>query len=183
MSDTIAPQSAAIPEGQWPIPPLVSSLIHIKGQIVRIETERDCKMRAGQPMVRKSSVFLCRVGVDYENMKSTKEGRADGSLPAENAGLPWGRWMIFPYVIEHKGEVYFRMTTMPGAKRWSPSYTRNGKQISADEAKVVCLGSEFTEKENTVFTVKIGSILKINGVSVTAATEAIAPAEKGLQEH
>ena len=69
---------------------MLDLLLSRKGQIVTMLTERDCKVRKNKDPIRKRSEFQCRVGVNYDNIQSVKEGRADGTKPAENAGLPWG---------------------------------------------------------------------------------------------
>ena len=47
-----------------------------------------------------------------------------------------------------------------------PAVSRNGVEISKDEAKADALASEFYEKDSEVFTVKIESILEINGQAI-----------------
>lgn len=141
---------------------MLDTLLSRKGQIVTMLTERDCRVRKNQEPVRKRSEFQCRVGVNYDNIKTVIEGRANGEKPAENAGLPWGEWALFPYVITHKGEYYIRCTTLNNAYRKAPVYTRNGVEISKDEAKVACLASEFSDAEQgEVFNIKVSSLLEV----------------------
>lgn len=141
---------------------MLDTLLSRKGQIVTMLTERDCKVRKNQEPIRKRSEFQCRVGVNYDNIKTVIEGRANGEKPAENQGLPWGEWALFPYIITHKGEYYFRCTTLNNAHRVAPIYTRNGQVISKDEAKVACLASEFSDAEQgEVFNIKVSSLLEV----------------------
>ncbi len=55
------------------------------------------------PVVEKVTSIVIRGGVEYDNQKVVMEGRDDGTLPEENAGLPWGQWVEYPFHIEHKG--------------------------------------------------------------------------------
>ena len=63
----------------------------------------------------KISRSTIRSGCDYENLKSTKQGRIDGSLPSQNAGLPYGSWISGQekYFIEHKGISILESRTAP----------------------------------------------------------------------
>jgi hypothetical protein len=146
------------------LPSRVQGMLAIKGQIVTLKTVRTVKTRKGQAEVLKESTFQCRLGVNYDNIASVQEKREDGTLPAENAGLPWGEWLVFPHIIAHKGNHYYRCTKVNSGFIPKTCYYQNGKEISKDEAKVVCLASEFREdQDNEVFTIKIESIVEVNG--------------------
>lgn len=138
-------------------------LLSRKGQICTFTTTRDLKVRKGQDPIKKTSTFQARVGVNYDNIQAVKEKRANGELPAENQGLPWGTWAAFPYVIEHKDEFYFRCTTIRNNFIPKTEYTRNGQVISKEEAQAAALASEFREGEpSDVFNIKVSSILSVN---------------------
>lgn len=140
----------------------LTTLLSRKGQIVTIETERKMKTRKGQPEIIKHSEFQCRAGVNYDNIQAVKDGRADGSKPAENAGLPWGEWVAFPYIIEHKGEFYFRCTTVNNGFRCSPRYTIGGVEITKEEAEARCVASEFRDGDaSEVFNIRVSSIRSV----------------------
>lgn len=138
-----------------------------RGTFVVAETVRPMKMRvkatkAGISPVYKQSLFQFRVGVDYDNIQTVKDGRADGTLPAQNAGLPWGEWEIFPFVIHHKGEYYIRCTSANTTFNTQARYIQDGVEITKAEAELVCLGSEFSKGEpSDVFNIKVSSILNI----------------------
>ena len=141
---------------------MLDKLLSRKGQIVTMLTERDCKVRKGRDPIRKRSEFQCRVGVNYDNIKTVIEGRADGSKPAENAGLPWGEWALFPYVITHKGEYYIRCTTLPNGNHKPAQFLRNGNMITREEAQADCLASEFSEGDRgEVFNIKVSSLVEL----------------------
>lgn len=162
LTNTNAPTFAAVD-----MPIGVHKLMGLKGQFASLRTVRPLKVKKGKAEILKDSTFTCRVGVNYDNITAVKEGREDGSLPAENAGLPWGEWLVFPYVIAHKGCHYFRCTSVHNDNAIPRViYTRNGVEITKDEAKADALASEFYEKEGEVFTVKVESITEINGVAV-----------------
>lgn len=142
----------------------LETLMSRKGQIVTVKTIRAVKMRKGQPAVNKASEFQCRVGVTYDNIQAVQDGRADGTLPAENAGLPWGEWIEFPYTIGHKGETYVRCTLLKNNFRRAPVFTlMDGTEIAKADVMPLALASEFKEKDadSVVFNIKLSSILDV----------------------
>ena len=162
---TLAPATPSLASVGLPVG--VHRLMGLRGQLASLRTVRPIKVRKGRAEILKDSTFTCRVGVNYDNIAVVKEGREDGSLPAENAGLPWGEWLVFPYVIAHKGNHYFRCTAVHNDNAIPRViYSRNGVEITKAEAMVDGLASEFYEKEGEVFTVKVESITEINGVAV-----------------
>ena len=139
----------------------IESLLAKKGQYVTFKTERTMKVRKGQSPITKISEFVARVGVTYDNMKAVKQKRSDGTLPEENQGLPWGKWVTFPYVIEHKDALYLRCSATQNKEQTGKvHYFRNGEEISRDEAQSACLASEFAPKsDGDVFNIKVDSII------------------------
>lgn len=141
------------------------------GQFINIETAKTLKVRKEYRgnTVTKHSHKTVRFGVKYENMKSTKEGRANGSLPAVNAGLRWGNWKPGEenYIIENNGSTYLRCATSPN--KGKNYYFINGVLSSKEEAEKMCLASEFAKpkkdgkeaKKPPVLCIKTDSIISI----------------------
>lgn len=157
-----APSYAEVDLDMLPAP--VRKLLAKKGQYCRIVSNRPLKVRKGRDEIIKHSEFTVRIGVSYDALKSTKEGREDGTLPSENQGM-WGEWVIFPILKKHKENHYIRCTAVNGNDNCIPktSFHRNGVEISRDEAKIDALASEFAEKDLTVFDIKVESIESVNG--------------------
>lgn len=146
------------------LPENIGKLLAIKGQIVTLLTEKTCKTRKSvTDIISKSSRFQCRLGVNYDAMKAVIEKRESGELPKENAGLSWGQWLIFPYIITHNECYYFRCSTVNNNYIPEVHYFKNGIEITKDEAKAMCLASEFYEKEGDCFNIKVDNILELNG--------------------
>ena len=139
---------------------MLDTLLQRRGQIATITTERPLRVRKGQTPITKISTFQCRVGVDYDNIQTVREKRESGELPEQNAGLPWGRWITFPYVLEHSGTTYFRCTRIRNNFQPRTTYIRDGAIITKEEAVAAALASEFrhTESDNEVFNIKVSSI-------------------------
>lgn len=134
------------------------------GRFVSATWEKPCKVRkayAGKD-IRKVSAAVVRLGCSYDNLGNVIQARADGSLPTENAGLPWGRWTQFPYFIEHKGTDYLRMTLTnnnPVKSQWM----MDGKPATLEEVRPYLLASELPKdgERPDVLTIKIENIQKL----------------------
>ena len=144
----------------------LQTLMQRKGQYVTLSTRRPVKMRKGQPEVFKLSTYTVRVGVNYDNIKAVQLKRDDGTLPQENAGLPWGEWVDFPYTIAHKDELYLRCTIAHNTthKARTAYELADGTAIDAADVKPMALAGEFKEgeRENDVFNIKVSSITQIH---------------------
>lgn len=140
----------------------IDKILEKKGQFVHFKTQREMKTKKGVSPITKVSNFVARVGVSYDNMKNVKHKRESGELPQKNQGLPWGEWVDYPYLIEHKDSLYVRCsTTNNKEQKGTVKYFQNGSEVSYDEVKQSCLASEFKEKSDDVFNIKVDSILEI----------------------
>ena len=80
--------------------------------------------------VVKSTVLRGWVGVDYDTVINTQrelEGK-EGDYKAEP--LPWGWWVKYPVLIEHRERLYIRVSYPEVVK--SPTYHFDGKLIEED---------------------------------------------------
>ena len=142
-----------------------------KGSNVRAIWAKNLKTRKGvSDVVEKVTSLVVRGGIDYDNMKTVKEGREDGSLPSENAGLPWGEWAEFPYHITHKGTEYARFYPASGidiatGAAFVPhvEYFLNGNPVEKKDIQQICLASEFPNRDETplCFTIKADNVRSI----------------------
>jgi len=153
------------------LPKKVQALLDMQpGAFVSITYGRECKMRKGAAQVYKFSKMTLRCGIEYDNIAAVEAKRESGELPKENQGLSWGAYVpgLYPYIIEHKGSLYFRFFTVPSNTRVAPTYVLNGKEITSAEAEGLCLASEFRELDTTLetITLKVEGILDINGKEV-----------------
>jgi hypothetical protein len=114
--------------------------------------------------VTKVTKLVIRGGIEYDNIGVVKEGREDGTLPSENAGLPWGEWAEFPLHITHKGTDYARFYPASGIS-FTPkvTYFLDGLEVPKDQIQSICLASEFPsrDEEPLCFTIKAENVLEV----------------------
>lgn len=143
----------------------IATVSGAKGANLKALWKRPLKVRKGVlDSVEKFTQAVVRTGVDYDNIKVVREGREDGSIPAENAGLPWGEWVQFPYHITHKGADYLRLYPASGIE-FTPkvTYFLNGNVVTKEAVEALCLASEFNVSDDkpTCFTIKADSLVAI----------------------
>ena len=94
--------------------------------------------------ITKTTTATVRTGVTYDNTADTIAGREDGTLPSENAGLPWGSWVRFPYHISHKGTDYVRLYLLADHVPTS-AYTIDGTPASKSDVLALVTPSKARE--------------------------------------
>jgi len=128
------------------------------------KTLKTKKPHAGNK-IEKITKLVIRGGVEYDNMGVVKEGREEGTLPSENAGLPWGEWSEYPLHITHKGADYARFYPASGIK-FTPhvEYFLNGVSVDKSVIEPLVLASELPkpkEEEPLCFTIKAENVKDI----------------------
>jgi len=142
-----------------------------KGANLTASWGKTLKTRKGvEDKVEKMTKMVIRGGITYDNMGIVQEKREDGSLPSENAGLPWGEWAEFPYHITHKGTDYVRFYPASGINIATGSdfypevtYLLNGNPVEKTVIEALCLASEFPKREEKplCFTVKAENVISL----------------------
>ena len=149
---------------------IVETLKTQKGRHVPAMWQRSLKTLKGviQCVTKITSAYV-RAGIDYENLAVVKDGIESGER-CEVASLPWGKWEVFPFIISHtpKGAQspveYVRLYPASFANlKPTVEYFIEGIPATSDEAKTLCLASEFRDDEREVlcFTIRADNILAI----------------------
>lgn len=132
------------------LPGYAGRLLPLKGQFVGLNWTRSLKTYKGETRkVRKSVRTVVRIGLNYDNRGVVEQARASGELPAENAGLNGMEWVQHPVLLRSlkTGKLYVRaypVRDADGKPRSCKSiYKIDGSVVSRDDAKAVCLASEF----------------------------------------
>ena len=110
----------------------VDRFLSSKGQFVTVNFTSEKKPAAkfkGVSLV-KIVAGIFRAGVNFANLASVKDGIASGERGPVQP-LAWGDWLHFPYVITHKGGLYYRLYPVPSS-RMSVTYTVDGAEVDRD---------------------------------------------------
>lgn len=135
--------------------PVLKRVFARTGQFVSVLWQRPLKTRKGiDCVVTKEVRGTVRVGLSYDSRGAVQDARETGQLPSANAGLPWGNWLVFPYVIEHKGAHYVRLYPVAKAdgspRALKVRYRVNGRSVDRETAQSLCLASEFSKVDSDV---------------------------------
>jgi len=135
-----------------------------KGANIILGWVRDAKTRKGAPKVRKMVRMVGRLGIEYDNLASVVEKRANGELPKENQGETWWEWVTHPFLIRHKktGQQYIRMYSGT-SKKTKPirQFLMNGETVSFEDVEAHLLASEKNSSHGDTFMVKVEDITAI----------------------
>lgn len=107
-------------------------------------------------VVVKRSIATVRAGIEFQNLAQNSD-RVTGPLP-------WGVWLVKPWVITHKGGLYYRLYLTDGWKV-NQTFTIGGREATKQEAQAVTLASEWpkpTGEAVKTFTVKAEGVLAVN---------------------
>jgi hypothetical protein len=147
-----------------------------KGANLKVSWERSCKTRKKlvgskiplTDVVTKAVDAVCRIGIDYDNIKDVQAKRASGELPTENQGI-WhgkGEWVDFPYIVRHTGtnKLYFRLYYGSGAsadKSKKAQFKLNGEPCRMEDVSDMLMANEKSEKSGDCFYVKLEDVKSI----------------------
>ena len=134
-----------------------------KGSFFGVTIRRPCKVfKTVTDTLEKEIELVARGGVQYDNITTVIEGREDGTKPVENAGLPFGQWVKYPYLIRHNGQDYIRLTLTPNNKV-KVRYYKNGQNVTKSEIESLLLASETRESDTApeVMTVKVDNLREV----------------------
>lgn len=83
---------------------IIKKALEKKGQFASLSWESPAKVKkpyCNEGIMKKVYAHTVKIGVAYNNLKSTKEGRLNGSLPEVNAGLNGLKWVKYPVLLEN----------------------------------------------------------------------------------
>ena len=143
---------------------IINKILSSKGQFVKAvwksnPTPAAAHKKAGIVLEKKTSA-VCRAGINFANLSSVKLG-IENEERGEVQELPWGEWLQFPYVIEHKESLYLRL--YPSDTKSNTIYYVNGEVVEKDTFASYLTPSEsaklYSGEKPECFTVKRDNIL------------------------
>lgn len=156
-----------------PIPAHISDLaasvlnrtLKRKGQIAGLLWERPLKVRKGvASRITKEVRCVARLGIEYDAQRAVQDARADGELPPVNAGLPWGQWAQYPYLIEHGDNLFIRLYPVAGRVprvRYLLNDPEGNFPVDKAYAETLCLASEFREHTGGCLTLNVSHLRRL----------------------
>jgi len=89
---------------------IIAKLLNAKGQNSTAKWQSVVKTSASfkHLNITKITSAVVRSGIDFQNLKSTKDAIENGTKEA-NGELPWGKWLSFPHIIGHNNKEYVRL--------------------------------------------------------------------------
>ena len=124
--------------------------IHVPGAFQKATIVSEIKPRAASKHheLVKVTEAIVRTGVAYENMSINQD--------TETGELPWGEWTVFPYLIQHKGQWYFRLY-VKGDSPMTVTYFVDGAKVTKDEFNSHLTPSAAKPKKNSTGTITVKS--------------------------
>lgn len=134
------------------------------GQICTITYKKQLKTNArnNTRLVEKVTTCQARAGIEYDNIEEVVQNRATGLAPKENKGLPYGKWVKYPYILEHNNNEYYRFTVLNNNVVPKSEYFIDNKPATFDEVKQLCIPSQFkVEQKSAIFNLPANSIIDL----------------------
>lgn len=103
-------------------------------------------------VVIKTTTATVRTGIAYSNLTQNAD--------KETGPLPWGEWLVFPFVVTHNGNDYARLY-LAESFQVTQTFTLNGVPCTKEEAQAVTLPSAWNKKSDgptLTFTVKMENV-------------------------
>ena len=146
-----------------------------KGQFIKVSFQTEKKPAAAHKgtILKKITNGVFRAGINFANLKTVKEGIENGER-GDVQPLPWGNWIRFPYLIEHKGEQYVRLYPANGGKV-NVQYFVNGQAVEKAVFNSYLTPSEANRTDPAeCFTIKADNIISLGkeAVETVEAAEA-----------
>ena len=130
-----------------------SKFLSLSGRICTLTYRRPCKtVSTFLGTLEKLTRVQCRGGVAFDNIGLVQEKREDGTYPAENQGLPWGNWKVYPYIIENKGKEFYRFSILHDGLN-EVTYILNGAVTRKEDIEKYLVPSELAVHTSEIFNV------------------------------
>lgn len=116
--------------------------------------------------LEKINTCYVRFGINYANMKSTIAYLQANGLTQPNE-LSWGKWVDFPYFIEHKGQKFIRLSfaKLPNLKSTSKYYINGVEQNENDLIANKMISDKKHTNDSGVITIPFENLIKIFNVA------------------
>jgi hypothetical protein len=141
---------------------MVNKIMGKRGQFTHIKYVRPLKLKKefeGDNYGFKEVTGVFRLGVEYENLGTTKEKRDSG---VSIGGMKGKEWVQYPYLL--KSEVSDNLLVRVYGAKNTKVETRffiNGKAATPEMLNEMCLKSELNDAPKPIFDISLGYIKEI----------------------
>ena len=123
--------------------------------------------------IKKYSKGVGRLGIDYTHTKVYKQKNIEGL--ANDSKLPYGEFVLFPWLIEYNGEYYLRIYTSSFNTKTKTKYfqsdnvvgqfelTKKELETMVENKYISSTTLKSKELESGCFNVKLKNVISING--------------------
>ena len=134
-----------------------------KGNFISVEFESPkvpSAIHKGKNLLKKTKGVF-RAGISFGNLGEVKDAIANGER-GEVQPLKWGKWLKFPYLIEHNGEVYVRLYPTANCKI-EVEYNVDNKVVTKEQFNSFLRPSDIAESGEVpqCLTIKASNIKKL----------------------
>ena len=153
---------------------ITDKILNCKGNFVKVYWKSNPSPAAAHKkngvILEKVTNAVVRAGIDFANLSSVKEGIENGER-GEVQSLPWGEYLVFPYLIKHRSKgsdtdtIYVRLYPSV-ANTPKVKYFVNGVSVAKEEFASYLTASEASKllhpednKPVECFTIKQENIL------------------------
>lgn len=145
---------------------IIETALNKRGQFASAEWSRPCKTLKSceHEIVKKTIANNVRIGANYENLQTTVQGRANGTLPTENQGLKGLEWVAFPIILRNPktDRQFIRLETARNSK-FKTQYFIDGHETTKAEIEHYLQASEKKSSSEipTVMNIGIDTIISL----------------------
>lgn len=145
-----------------------------KGANIILAWERDAHVKKGVlSLIRKATVAVGRIGVEYDHLKAVIGKRESGELPKVNAGLNGMEWVDYPFILRSlkTGKLLLRLAKGT-SKTTTPSvqWTKDGITVEKEQVMDALLANEKTPIAGDCLTVCLDDLIRIHAEMDMAQT-------------
>lgn len=114
---------------------ILDRILNKKGQFSSLVWRKPCKVykNVAEVIEKETSANGVQIGAAYDNCKKVIEGRENGELPAENAGLNGLEWVQYPYITRNpKSNKEYLRITLTNNSHFHSKFFENGVETTKE---------------------------------------------------
>lgn len=146
----------------------LNKILSKRGQFTALTWKRKCKTYKGVEDIieKETSAHTIRIGCSYDNLRTTIEGRENGTLPVVNAGLNGLEWKQYPILLVNPktGKEFVRVELAENSK-FVTTFYENSEVVEKNSILDKLTAAEKSScpgERPTVMNIPLDSIISIS---------------------